>query len=100
MKTLSIKALFCLSLLLSTFVWAQNTFFDSMNTALKQISTPESEENFIKFKTSEKINPSTVFEEYKTAFGLPEFDNMTINISFADDLGFTHHNYLIQTETF
>ena len=93
MKNNLIKVSFCFFLLHSQLVSAQNTFFDSMNPALKEIALPESEENWIKLKTTSKINPETIFVEYKMAFGLSDFDKMVVNKSFQDDIGFTHHNY-------
>jgi Zn-dependent metalloprotease len=66
---------------------------DSLSFEMKQIAMPESEPNWIKFKSSAKIKPETLFEEHKIAFGLSPFDKMQVSKSFIDDIGFTHHNY-------
>lgn len=72
---------------------AQNSSYDLLNPSMKQIALPESEQNWIKFKPSAKINPETIFEDHKVAFELSAFDNMVVNKTFVDDIGFTHRNY-------
>lgn len=72
---------------------AQNTNYDSLNPSMKQIALPESEQNWIRFKSSQKISPETIFEDYKTAFELTTNDKMVKNHSFKDDIGLSHINY-------
>jgi bacillolysin len=66
---------------------------DSLSFGLKQIANNESTSTWIKFNNSVKINPETLFEDYKTAFELSAFDKMIVSKTFVDDIGFTHHNY-------
>lgn len=82
--------LFCF---LTQIVSAQTRFYDLMNPTMKQIASPESEEHWIRFKSSAKINPETIFEDHKVAFELSAFDKMVVNKTFIDDIGFTHRNY-------
>lgn len=93
MKNLLFKLCFCLGFLFTSNVLAQNGYYDLLNPSMKQIASPESEQHWIKFKISAKINPETLFEEHKTAFDLSTFDKMVVNKSFIDDIGFTHRNY-------
>lgn len=78
---------------LTQIVSAQTRFYDLMNPTMKQIASPESEEHWIRFKSSAKINPETIFEDHKVAFELSAFDKMVVNKTFIDDIGFTHRNY-------
>ena len=73
--------------------FTQSVFFETLNNSMKQIASVESEEHWIRFKSSAKIKPETIFEEHKTAFELSDFDKMKVNKSFIDDIGFTHINY-------
>lgn len=93
MKSVIIKLCFSLLFISSTFVSAQTRYYDLMNPAMKQIASPESEEHWIKFNATAKINPETIFEVHKVAFELSENDKMVINKSFKDDIDFTHINY-------
>lgn len=90
------------SILIAFVVWANYSVAfaqtgsnkeDSLSLGLKQIADTESTPVWIKFKTSAKINPKTLFEDYKVAFGLSDFDKMIVGKSFTDDVGFTHRNY-------
>ncbi len=90
------------SILIAFVVWANYSVAfaqtgsnkeDSLSLGLKQIADIESTPVWIKFKTSAKINPETLFEDYKAAFGLSDFDKMIVGKSFTDDIGFTHRNY-------
>lgn len=78
---------------LTQIVSAQTRFYDLMNPTMQQIASPESEEHWIRFKSSAKINPKTIFEDHKVAFELSAFDKMVVNKTFVDDIGFTHRNY-------
>lgn len=78
---------------LTQIVSAQTRFYDLLNPTMKQIASPESEEHWIRFNSSAKVNPETIFEVHKTAFELSANDKMLVNKSFIDDIGFTHINY-------
>ena len=93
MKNQLLKLCFCAGFLFASNVFAQNNYYDLLNPSMKQIATPESEENWIKLKPSAKINPATLFEVHKAAFGLSANDKMQVSKSFIDDIEFTHHNY-------
>jgi len=66
---------------------------DSLNSQMKKIAKPESEPNWIKIKEDIKIDPKTIFIEYRSAFNLKEYDKMVLYETVTDDLGFTHHRY-------
>lgn len=93
MKNFFFKLYCCVGILFTSNLMAQNSNYDLLNPSMKQIASPESEQNWIKFKTSAKINPETIFEDHKAAFELTTFDKMVVNKTFVDDIGFTHRNY-------
>jgi len=65
----------------------------SLNPQMKKIAKPESEPNWIKFKEDVRIEPKTIFIDYKSAFNLKEDDEMIIYEVLMDDLGFTHYQF-------
>lgn len=93
MKNIFFKLFCSLFIFFTSNLMAQNGSYDLLNLSMKQIALPESEQNWIRFKTSAKINPETLFEDYKTAFELSAYDKMVVNKTFVDDIGFTHRNY-------
>lgn len=91
-----------ISIILSFILWANylvvfaqtgSNKADSLSSGLKQIANIESTSTWIKFNNSVKINPETLFEDYKAAFGLSDADKMIVNKTFVDDIGFTIRNY-------
>jgi Zn-dependent metalloprotease len=93
MKNIFFKLYCCVGVLFTSNIMAQNSNYDLLNPSMKQIASPESEQNWIRFKTSAKINPETIFEEHKTAFELSAYDKMVVNKTFVDGIGSTHLNY-------
>ena len=92
----------CISAIIAYILWinyfvasAQNegNKRDSLSVGLKQIANIESTSTWIKFNNTVKINPETLFEDYKTAFGLSDADKMIVHKTFVDDIGFTIRNY-------
>lgn len=71
---------------------AQNN--DSFWTSrMQEIAKPESQANWIYFKENSQLNPNTIFETEKSAFGLNEEVCMVLIKVETDDLGFTRHIY-------
>jgi bacillolysin len=66
---------------------------DSLNSLMKKIAIPESKQNWIKFKDDIKVNPLTIFIDYKAEFNLSDNDAMILYKTTKDDLGFTHFQY-------
>lgn len=66
---------------------------DSLNSKMKKIAKPESKLNWIIFKDDIKIDPKTIFIEYKSEFNLKENDTMVLYRTTKDDLGFTNYQY-------
>jgi Zn-dependent metalloprotease len=85
-KTTLIFVLICLAAILN----AQN-----FNGKLSQIAQPlsKSTTDWLKFSQDKQLNPLTLFEYYKEAFGLSKNDVMKIKKQETDKLGYTHYRF-------
>ena len=60
---------------------------------LSQIAIKKHNSSWIQFRENKKINPSSVFQDYKKAFGLEKNDEMRVSRIETDKLEFTHYRY-------
>jgi Zn-dependent metalloprotease len=71
--------------------FAQNTSIQ--NSEMLQIAEPTMELGLIHLKTEMRINPETIFSEYKSAFGINADCEMRLRRTSTDLLGNKHYRY-------
>lgn len=72
-----------------TFSFAQNS---GTVKKLSQIAVVKNNGNWLTFKKND-IQPTSVFTEFKEAFGLSDKDKMVLKKETSDGLGFSHFRY-------
>ncbi|SHG03195.1 Por secretion system C-terminal sorting domain-containing protein [Cnuella takakiae] len=65
----------------------------SLSPKMEVLAKPNSNPNWIEFREDTRINPSTIFREYKDAFGLKAGDSMLLQKKSVDELKFNHFRY-------
>ncbi|WP_291124868.1 hypothetical protein [Flavobacterium sp. UBA6031] len=80
------------SILLSA-QYSLNLKVDTLNPQIRKIAKSDSKPNWINFKTDSKINPKTIFVEYKSAFDLKENDKMMLVKTEKIDSEITLYKY-------
>lgn len=65
----------------------------SLSPALSEIAYPTGTAGWITFKPGQNLNPLTIFETHREAFGLGESDEMHITETRYDKQGFVHYQY-------
>ncbi|MFH0893862.1 MAG: M4 family metallopeptidase [Bacteroidota bacterium] len=73
-----------LALLISISAQSQN---------LSSIAIADENPNWITFRNPAQLNPATLFTQHKQAFGLGNNDEMILQKTKSDNLGFTHFRY-------
>ena len=63
------------------------------NTGLLDLIKPESEPNFLYFKSEKAVIANSIFENHKSKFGLGKDDGMVLYKTEKDDIGFTHYRF-------
>jgi Zn-dependent metalloprotease len=63
------------------------------NADLMLIAKPSSQVGAIEFKNDVILNAATIFVEHKTAFGLTLNDDMQLEKTKTDEIGFTHYRF-------
>lgn len=63
------------------------------NPRLMKIAKENSKPGWINFRGEVKLNPITLFEDYRMEFGLSAADEMRLTKSETDETGNTHHRF-------
>jgi Zn-dependent metalloprotease len=74
-------------------VLAQRIKIPELYIKLQQFAKPLSTDNWIDFREEIKINPERIFVDMKKTFDLKDNDEMKIEKTKKDKLGFTHFRY-------
>ena len=82
--------IFMLLALMATQVMAQVA---TRNKQLEAILKPSSTATWLQFREEAKINPLTIFVDYKVGFGLTANNEMVLAETKDDDIGMHHYNY-------
>lgn len=64
-----------------------------LNAKLDALAKPRSTPNWIEFKEETTIKPLTIFSDLKEAFELSLDDQMKVNKTEKDNVGFSHYRY-------
>ena len=84
----------CCQLLVVTCMFAQdNARLIDTNLGLTAIVESEPTPGWLNFKASENVNPATIFQVYKSEFGLGIDDEMVLMNNFTDGYGTEHFMY-------
>lgn len=78
-------------LLLPFYAAAQNS--QQINSELEKIIKYSGASGWFEFKEDVRINPISIFVDYKTAFNLGIYDEMRLMSQKPDKLGYTHYKY-------
>jgi len=70
-----------------------NARLTDTNLGLNAIVESEPTPGWLTFKSSENVNPSTIFQQYKSDFGLGVDDDMVLMNNFTDGHGTEHFMY-------
>lgn len=90
-KTIRPPLLMLLTVFITGNAMAQNG--SQLSEKFKYIAKPGSTKEWITFWDSAKINPKTIFSDYKAAFDLSADDEMIVKRVKKDTLGFMHYRY-------
>lgn len=60
---------------------------------MQALAKPQSNPNWIEFRDDLRLNPSTIFRDYKEAFSLKAGDSMLLQKKVVDELRFNHFRY-------
>ena len=75
------------------FTMAAGISAGQISKNISKIAVIKDPSGWIQFKENQQLNPETIFTLNKSEFGLTSTDQMLINRTEADKLGFTHHRF-------
>ena len=75
------------------FCYGKNLLAQKKTDVLQQIATEKSTTNWLELKKTTNLKASQLTNEYKTAFGLTDDDDLQFLKSKTDNLGYTHQRF-------